>query len=105
MIILKKKIELRGKINGRPELYSYVRSCEIIFSLELMSELPEMNKKVGDTIVVHYSSSYITYVRENDVIEFFGEIRTKYMKNREIIVSYIEAHQLFNETLQFSLDF
>ena len=102
---MKEKSIVRGKINGEPELYSYVRSCEIIFSLELMSDLPEMKKKIGDTIVVYYSSSYITYVRENDVIEFYGEIRTKYLKNRKTTVSYIEAHQLFNETLQFSFDF
>ena len=102
---MKLKNRIVGKINGDPELYSYVRSCEIIFSLELMCDLPELEKKTGDTIVVHYSSSYITYVRKNDEIEFFGEIRTKYLKNISHLVSYVEAHQLFNKTLLFSFDY
>jgi len=102
---MKKKNKIRGKISGHPELYSFVRSCEIIFSLELMSDLPDLEKKIGDTIVVHYSSNFITYVRENDVIEFHGEIRTKFMKHLNKLISYIEAHQLYNETLQFSFDY
>jgi len=113
-IITKKEIEvklmankqkIKGKINGEPEIYSYVRSCELIFSLELMTDLPEIQKKIGDTVVVHYSSSYITYVRLNDVIEFTGKIDTRYMKNLNKSINYIEAHRLFNETLQFSYDY
>ena len=102
---MKKKNKIQGKINGDPELYSYVRSCEIIFSLELMNDLPELEKKKGETIVVHYSSNFITYVRENDEIEFYGEVRTKFMKNLNTLITYIEAHQLFNKTLQFSFDY
>ena len=99
------KHKIKGKINGVPEMFSYVRSCEIIFSLELLNDHPEMEKKIGDTIVVHYSSNYIAYVRINDVVEFTGEIRQKFLKNLNKSISYIDAHQLFNETLQFSYDY
>ncbi|MFX1298474.1 MAG: hypothetical protein ACFFD2_26910 [Promethearchaeota archaeon] len=98
-------IKINGVINGEPELYSYVRSCEIIFSLKLTSEVPELDKKSGDLIVVHYSSRYITYVRNGDQVELLGKLMTRHLKHKDAIVSWIEAHQLYNETLQFSFDY
>ena len=70
-----------------------------------MTDLPELKKKVGDTIVVHYSSSYIAYMRKDDEIELLGEIRTNYLKNMKTLISYLEAKQIFNKTLQFSYDY
>ncbi|NVM53592.1 MAG: hypothetical protein HWN66_07790 [Candidatus Helarchaeota archaeon] len=67
--------------------------------------MPELNKKSGDIIVVHYSSSYITYIREGDQVEFLGKIKTRHLKHKKVAVSWIEAHQLYNETLQFSFDY
>ena len=98
-------IIITGVIVGDPELYSYVRSCEIIFALELTSAIPKLKKKIGDIIVVHYSSHYITYVREGDSVELLGKVHTRHLKHKDVTVSYIVAHQLFNETLQFSLDY
>lgn len=98
-------VEIKGKINGDPELYSYVRSCEIVFSLELSSPLPDLNLKEGDTVIVHYSSNYITYIREGDQVEFLGKVREKHLKHKDKTVVWIEAHQLYNESLQFSFDY
>jgi hypothetical protein len=98
-------IKINGLINGEPELYSYVRSCEIIFSLELSEDLPELNKKRGDQVVVHYSSKFITYVRKGDQIEIKGKKMTRHLKHSGKTISYIEAHLLYNETLDFSFDY
>ena len=98
-------LKITGVIDGEPELYSYVRSCEIIFSLQLTNDLPELNKKSGDSIIVHYSSKYITYVRKGDKVEFLGKIMQRHLKNKDEIVIWIEAYQLYNETLQFSFDY
>ncbi|MHA1264359.1 MAG: hypothetical protein ACTSRS_03910 [Candidatus Helarchaeota archaeon] len=99
------KIKINGIIHGDPELYSYVNSCEIVFALELISDLPALNKKPGDVVVVHYSSSYITYIRKGDRVELMGIIKERYLKNKNLTVQWIEAQQLFNETLQFSFDY
>ena len=98
-------IKIHGIIHGDPELYSFVNSCEIIFALELSEDVPELDKKIGDVIVVHYSSSYITYVRRGDRIECLGQLQKRHLKNKDTTVTWIEAHQLYNETLHFSFDY
>lgn len=98
-------VEIKGKINGDPELYSYVRSCEIVFSLELETPLPDLKLKQGDTVIVHYSSNIITYIREGDQVELLGKVREKHLKNKDKIVIWIEAHQLYNKSLEFSFDY
>ena len=99
------KIKGHGIVHGSPELYSYVNSCEIIFALELTEDLPEFDKVIGDVVVVHYSSSYITFIRQGDRVEFLGEILERHLKMKETTVKWIEASQLFNETLKFSFDY
>ena len=98
-------IKIHGIIHGAPEMYSYVNSCEIIFALELTHDLPEFNKKEGEVILIHYSSSFITYIRQGDRVELLGIEQTRHLKNKDITVKWIEAHQLFNETLHFSFDY
>ncbi len=98
-------IKIHGIIHGEPELYSYVNSCEIMFALELTEDLPQFNKSVGEVVLIHYSSSYITYVRKGDRIECLGIEKTRHLKNRDTIVRWFEAHQLYNETLKFSFDY
>ncbi|MHA1130081.1 MAG: hypothetical protein ACTSQI_00550 [Candidatus Helarchaeota archaeon] len=98
-------IKIQGNIHGDPELYSYVNSCEIIFALELTKDLPELDKKIGEIIVVHYSSNYITYIRRGDRAELLGHIESRHLKNKDITVQWIEANKLYNETLHFSFDY
>ena len=92
-------------MHGDPELYSYVNSCEIVFALELTQDAPKLEKKIGDVVVVHYSSSYITYIRRGDRVELMGHIEKRHLKNKDITVQWIEAYQLYNETLHFSFDY
>ena len=98
-------VKVNGTVHGDPELYSFVNSCEIVFALELTKDAPKLDKKVGDVIVVHYSSSFITYIRRGDRVELLGHIETRHLKNRDETVSWVEANKLYNESLHFSFDY
>lgn len=98
-------LKVNGIIHGDPEIYSYVNSCEIIFAIELTHDLPALNKKNGEMIIVHYSSNYITYVRRGDRVECMGIVQERYLKHKKMTVKWLEANQLFNETLHFSFDY
>lgn len=103
--LMSEYIKVHGIVHGDPELYSFVKSCEIIFALELTEDSPALNKKLGDVLVVHYSSSFITYIRRGDRVELLGKIETRHLKNKDVTVMWVEAHQLYNETLHFSFDY
>ena len=99
------EIKIHGIVHGDPELYSFTESCEIIFALELTDDSPELGKKLGEVVVVHYSSKYITYVRRGDRVELLGEIMNRHLKNKDVTVQWVEANKLYNETLHFSFDY
>ena len=44
-------------------------------------------------------------IRQGDRVEFFGEILERHLEKKEQTVKWIEANQLYNETLKFSFDY
>ena len=68
---MSKEFTGHGVVHGSPELYSYVKSCEIIFALELTEDLPISwiflsytylhSDKKGNSLLSKYALDYLRH--------------------------------------------
>ncbi|MFX1253878.1 MAG: hypothetical protein ACFFCZ_19865 [Promethearchaeota archaeon] len=95
-----KSIEIAGIVNGEILYGKGDEGTTTIFSLELIKGI-NSTFKIGTSLVVYYRGT--CYARQGDQIKIFGHIeRTKLSDGSESI--HIKARKMYNETLQFSLN-